>query len=76
MWEPGLPAMQSPRSFSNTWVMLSQASQLPQLDWVTTSAHHSTGSLTGLAMIAFSSLVIGNSRFKPLGGIGCSNQRW
>ncbi len=37
---------------------------------------HSTGSLTGLAMIAFNSLVIGNSRFKPLGGIGCSNQRW
>ncbi|TNB93990.1 hypothetical protein FHG55_19965 [Pseudomonas jessenii] len=34
---------------------------------------HSTGSLTGLAMIAFNSLVIGNSRFNPFGGIGCSN---
>jgi hypothetical protein len=38
--------------------------------------HYCTGSLTGLAMIALSSLVIGNSRFKPFGGIGCSNQRW
>ena len=29
MWEPGLPAMQAPRSFSQTGAMLSQASQLP-----------------------------------------------
>ena len=29
MWEPGLPAMQTPRCVSHTAVMLSQASQLP-----------------------------------------------
>ncbi|MBR7216062.1 hypothetical protein E1K68_25415 [Pseudomonas sp. B2021] len=29
MWEPGLPAMQTPRCISDTQVMLSQASQLP-----------------------------------------------
>ncbi len=29
MWEPGLPAMQAPRSFKSTAVMPSQASQLP-----------------------------------------------
>jgi len=29
VWEPGLPAMQAPRSFSQTGAMLSQASQLP-----------------------------------------------
>ena len=29
VWEPGLPAMQAPWSFSQTEVMLSQASQLP-----------------------------------------------
>ncbi|AUO21637.1 hypothetical protein C0058_06395 [Pseudomonas sp. NC02] len=29
MWEPGLPAIASPRSISCTEVMLSQASQLP-----------------------------------------------
>ncbi|CRM34152.1 hypothetical protein [Pseudomonas sp. 24 E 1] len=29
MWEPGLPAMQAPRSIKQTAVMLSQASQLP-----------------------------------------------
>ncbi|RFP97770.1 hypothetical protein DA482_24430 [Pseudomonas fluorescens] len=30
MWEAGLPAMQAPGYFSQTEVMLSQASQLPQ----------------------------------------------
>ncbi|RZI26053.1 hypothetical protein EUX58_07905 [Pseudomonas sp. 770NI] len=30
LWEPGLPAMQTPRCSSNTELMLSQASQLPQ----------------------------------------------
>ncbi|MCK3850968.1 hypothetical protein E4O98_09650 [Pseudomonas sp. W2Jun17] len=29
LWEPGLPAMQTPRCVSKTEVMLSQASQLP-----------------------------------------------
>ncbi|PMZ69855.1 hypothetical protein C7A12_04120 [Pseudomonas fluorescens] len=29
MWESGLPAMQTPRFFRYTGVMLSQASQLP-----------------------------------------------
>ncbi len=29
MWEPGLPAMQTPRCISDTQVMLSQASQPP-----------------------------------------------
>ena len=29
MWEPGLPAMQTPWCISDTQVMLSQASQLP-----------------------------------------------
>ena len=31
MWEPGLPAMQTPWCISDTQVMLSQANQLPQL---------------------------------------------
>ena len=30
MWEPGLPAMQAPRSVSQNQAMPSQASQLPQ----------------------------------------------
>ena len=34
MWEPGLPAMQAPRSYSDTEVMLSQASQLPHLAFI------------------------------------------
>lgn len=29
MWEPGLPAMQAPQPFSETEVMLSQASPAP-----------------------------------------------
>ena len=37
---------------------------------------HCTGSLVGFSRIAFSSAVMGNSRFNPLGGIGCWNQRW
>jgi heptosyltransferase-2 len=30
MWEPGVPAMQAPRSVSQTKAMPSQAIQLPQ----------------------------------------------
>jgi len=63
----------------------SRASSLPQ--WIVdvlailhsgpvdVLAIYCTGSLVGLAMIAFNSLVMGNSRFRPLGGIGCWNQR-
>ena len=44
--------------------------------WPAALDAHCTGSLVGFSRIAFSSAVMGNSRFSPLGGIGCWNQRW
>ncbi len=40
MWEPGLPAMQAPRSFIENEAMLSQASQLPHKPAPTQARSH------------------------------------
>lgn len=73
---PGLPSFYPAETGRRRLVAPGRADAVDPPPWPAALDAHCTGSLVGFSRIAFSSAVMGNSRFNPLGGIGCWNQRW